>query len=66
MLTENAGKVMPLSYPSDEGMNDIGVMCTLVEGINERQMGLIALHNFFDVGIQVIIPMYTWNIPGLE
>ena len=65
MLTENAEKIVPLSYPSDEAMNDIGLRCTLVEGVTEQQMGLIAIHNFFDVGIQAI-PMHKWKIPGLE
>ena len=65
MLNQRAEAVKPKVYPPDSMMAEMGLKCTLVEGLTENEMGLAVLHNLFTVGIQAI-PMKDLNIQGLD
>ena len=54
MLLQKAEAVKPKVYPPDAVMAEMGVRCTLVKGITENEMGIVALHNLFAVGLQAI------------
>ena len=65
MFNQKADAVKPKVYPPDSVMAEMGVKCTLVTGITENEMGIVAMHNLFSVGNQAI-PMKDLNIQGLE
>ena len=65
MLRLKSAAVKPVVYPPDAVMEEVGVKCTLVEGITENEMGLAAIHNLFTVGIQAI-PIKDLNLQALD
>ena len=63
LLVQMIEEIQPGKYPTEEVMENMGLRMVKVLGLSPEEVKIVALHNFFSIGLQAI-PMHTLQIVG--
>ena len=65
LLTQMAESVLPVKYPTEDMLEKLALRMVKVQGLSPPEVKIVAMHNFFSVGLQAI-PVHTIDIKNGE
>ena len=58
LLTQMAESVLPVKYPTEDMLEKLALHMVKVQGLSPPEVKIVAMHNFFSIGLQSI-PVHT-------